>query len=54
MQERDGGRVRLQDDVREKIAAGMASLEAGRSVDGECFLAGIDAELAELERNAPF
>jgi len=53
MEERDQERVRLQDDVREKIAAGMASLKAGRSVDGESFFAEIDAELAELERNAP-
>ncbi len=33
-----------------KITAGMASLRAGRSTDGESFMAAMDAELAELER----
>jgi predicted transcriptional regulator len=36
--------------VREKIAAGMASLRAGRVTDGESFMARMDAELAELEQ----
>jgi antitoxin ParD1/3/4 len=36
--------------VREKIAAGMASLRAGEGVDGEAFLARLDAELAEMGR----
>ncbi len=36
--------------TRAKIAAGMGSLKAGRSTDGESFMAAIDAELAELER----
>ncbi|KYO50349.1 type II toxin-antitoxin system ParD family antitoxin (plasmid) [Tistrella mobilis] len=39
-----------RDAVREKIAAGMASLRAGEGVDGEAFLARLDAELAEMGR----
>jgi predicted transcriptional regulator len=36
--------------LREKIAAGVRSLRQGRVTDGEAFMAKIDAELAELER----
>ncbi|MGV0762259.1 type II toxin-antitoxin system ParD family antitoxin [Tistrella mobilis] len=39
-----------RDAVREKIAEGMASLRAGEGVDGEAFLARLDAELAEMGR----
>ena len=39
-----------RDAVREKIAAGMASLRAGEGVDGEAFLARLGAELAEMGR----
>jgi antitoxin ParD1/3/4 len=38
------------DDLRRKIAAGLASLRAGNMVDGEAFLATLDAELAKQER----
>ncbi len=37
--------------IGERIAAGMASLRAGRATDGEAFMTRIDAELAELERH---
>jgi antitoxin ParD1/3/4 len=50
MDERD----RLQElhtkAIREKIAAGMASLRAGEGADGETFLARMDAELAQREQ----
>jgi hypothetical protein len=36
--------------IREKIAQGMRSLREGRVTDGEAFMARMDAELAELER----
>ena len=36
--------------IREQIAAGFASLHAGQTVDGDTFLAKIDAEMAEQER----
>lgn len=38
------------DEIREKIAAGLASLRAGKGIDGEAFLAELDAGLAEQER----
>jgi len=37
-------------DIREKIAQGLKSLREGRFTDGEAFMAKMDAELAELER----
>lgn len=37
-------------DLREKITEGLQSLRDGKSTDGEAFMAGMDAELAELER----
>jgi uncharacterized protein YicC (UPF0701 family) len=37
-------------DIREKIAQGLKSLREGRFTDGETFMAKMDAELAELER----
>ncbi len=40
-------------DIREKIAAGLASLRAGEGADGEAFLAALDAGLAERERSCP-
>jgi len=36
--------------LREKIAEGIRSLREGSLVDGESFMAEIDAELAALER----
>lgn len=38
-----------KDDLRQKIAAGMASLRAGKGIDGEAFLTRMEADLAELE-----
>jgi antitoxin ParD1/3/4 len=50
MAERDEMQALHKDEIRRQIAVGMASLRSGNSTDGEIFLAGIDAELAELER----
>ncbi|MFZ2106920.1 MAG: hypothetical protein WAV18_16360 [Roseiarcus sp.] len=36
--------------VRGKIAQGLQSLRDGKATDGETFMAKMDAELAELER----
>jgi antitoxin ParD1/3/4 len=38
------------DEMRREIAAGVASLRAGKGVDGEAFMAALDADLAERER----
>ena len=53
MEERDQVQALHKDAIRGKIAAGMASLRAGKGVDGDAFLATMDAELAELERREP-
>ena len=53
MEERDQLQALHKDEIRKKIAAGMTSLRAGQGVDGDAFLAAMDAELAELERLAP-
>jgi antitoxin ParD1/3/4 len=50
MDERDRVQALHQDRIREKIAAGVASLRAGKGIDGDAFMAAMDAELAELER----
>jgi antitoxin ParD1/3/4 len=50
MEERDQVQALHKDEIRKKIAAGVASLRAGKSVDGDAFMAALDAELAELER----
>ena len=39
-----------RDEMRRKIAAGVASLRADRGVDGDAFMAALDADLAEQER----
>ncbi len=39
-----------QATLRAKIGAGMASLRAGGSTDGEAFMAQMDADPAEIER----
>jgi antitoxin ParD1/3/4 len=41
---------RHKDEIRKKIAAGMASLRAGKGVDGEAVFDRIDAELAATDR----
>ena len=53
MEERDQVQALHKDEIRRKIAAGVASLRAGKSVDGEAFMAAMDAELAELEQRGP-
>jgi len=53
MEERDQLHALHKDEVRKKVAAGVASLRAGQGVDGDAFLAKMDAELAELERLNP-
>jgi antitoxin ParD1/3/4 len=50
MDERDQLVALHKDEMRRKIRAGMNSLRAGKGTDGEAFLATMDAELAELER----
>jgi antitoxin ParD1/3/4 len=52
MDELDRAQSVFDDDVQEKIAAGLTSLRAGEGVDGDAFLAEMDAELAELEGSA--
>ena len=53
MEERDQVQALHKDEIRKKIAAGMASLRAGKGADGDAFLAAMDAELAELEGRKP-
>ena len=52
MEERDQMQELHKASMREKIAAGMASLRAGRATDGEAFMNGLDAELAAAEANS--
>jgi len=53
MDERDQAQALHRNAMRQRIAAGMSSLRAREGVDGDGFLATIDAELAELERREP-
>ncbi len=53
MEERDQRLALHKDEIRTKIAAGMASLREGKGADGDAFLAAMDAELAELESPEP-
>lgn len=50
MEERDQIQELYKASMREKIAAGMASLRAGQGTDGEAFMAELDADLAAIER----
>jgi antitoxin ParD1/3/4 len=50
MEERDQIQELHKASMREKIAAGMASLRAGQGTDGEAFMAELDADLAAIER----
>jgi antitoxin ParD1/3/4 len=50
LDERDEMRELQKNEIRKQIAAGMASLRAGKGTDGEGFLANMNAELAELEK----
>ena len=49
MEERDQVQELYKASMREKIAAGMASLRAGHGSDGETFMAKLDADLAAIE-----
>jgi len=50
MEERDQVQDLHKASMREQIAAGMASLRAGRGIEGEDFMASIDRELAALDQ----
>jgi antitoxin ParD1/3/4 len=50
MEERDQAEAAHKAWIRDAIDAGLASLARGEGVDGETFMAQMDAELAELER----
>ena len=51
MEERDQFIVPRREEIRKKIAQGLASLQQGKSVDGESVFARIEAELDALERH---
>jgi len=51
MEERDQMQEIYKASMREKIAAGMASLRAGNGTDGEALMAELDAGLAAIERH---
>jgi len=53
MEERDQMQALHKAEIRKKIAAGVASLREGKSVDGEAFMTAMDAELAEVEGRGP-
>lgn len=50
MEQRDQVNELHKDEIRRKIAAGAASLRAGKGEDGEAVFARIDAELDAAER----
>ncbi len=52
MDERDQVMALRREEIRERIAHGLASLERGKGVEGESVFARIEAELAALERDA--
>src|SRR5579883_761203 len=52
MDERDQVMALRREEIRERIAQGLASLERGKGVEGESVFARIEAELAALERDA--
>jgi antitoxin ParD1/3/4 len=53
MEERDQLQELHKDEIRGKIAAGMASLRAGDSTDGEAFFDRLNAEFDASERDGP-
>ncbi|MDR3537786.1 MAG: type II toxin-antitoxin system ParD family antitoxin [Acetobacteraceae bacterium] len=53
MDERDQMRELQRNGIREKIAAGMASLRSGKGTDGEAVFARIEAELDADARHEP-
>lgn len=50
MEQRDEMQALRKASMREQIAAGVASLRAGKGTDGEDFMASIDQGLADLEQ----
>ena len=50
MEERDQMQDLHKDEIRKKIATGMASLRAGRSTDGEAVFDRLEAELDAADR----
>ncbi len=50
MDERDRFQELHRTAIRDKIAAGVASLRAGEGIDGDTFLASMGAELAQREQ----
>jgi antitoxin ParD1/3/4 len=53
LEERDELQVLHKDEIRKKIAEGMASLRAGKGTDGETFFDKLDAELGKPEHSRP-
>jgi antitoxin ParD1/3/4 len=53
LDERDQLTELHKDEIRKKIAAGMASLRAGKGADGEAVFDRIDAELNAAARRGP-
>jgi antitoxin ParD1/3/4 len=53
MIQRDRFQELHKEQIREKIAAGVASLRAGQGADGEDFFDRIDAELDAIQRLGP-
>jgi antitoxin ParD1/3/4 len=51
MEERDQMLVLRKDEIRQKIADGLASLRRGEGTDGDSVFDRIEAELDTLERN---
>ena len=47
MEERDRVKATQKEEIRQKIAAGLKSLEEGRGVDGEEIFARMEAEFDE-------
>lgn len=53
MDERDQVQDLYKASLREKVAAGMASLRAGHGRDGEAFMSKLEADLAAIENQEP-
>jgi len=53
MIQRDRFQELHKEQIREKIAAGVASLRAGQGADGEDFFDRVDAELDAIQRLGP-
>jgi len=53
LEERDELQVLHKDEIRKKIAEGMASFRAGKGTDGEAFFDNLDAQLSKPEHSRP-